>query len=173
MRYVPFLAALAALVGGCLPALPDMEAEPAPRFDVEAFFLGETAGLGTLWIRTRGAQTVRVSSVGTAQDGALRLRQSVRLGDAEPYERVWTFRPAGPGRYTGTLTEARGPISAQVTGNRLDIRYRTGRFTTVRQSLALQPGGRLALNHLRVSVLGVPVAKLEEQIRRVEGSVGP
>ena len=173
MRHVSFLAALAALVGGCLPALPDMEAEPAPRFDVEAFFLGETAGLGTLWIRTRGAQTVRVSSVGTAEGDALRLRQSVRRGDGPATEREWTFRPVGDGRYTGTLTEARGPVSAWVEGNRLEIRYRTGRFTAVRQSLALQPGGRLALNHLRVSVLGVPVAKLEEQIRRVERSVGP
>ena len=143
---------------------------PSPPFDVLAFFEGETAGLGVLHVRGQSPEVVRVESVGTRRgDGALELVQTITRGDAEPTSRTWTFRRLEGGRYAGDLTEAAGPIEAEVTGNRLEIGYRTGRFTTVSQTLTVQPGGRLALNLLSVRVLGVPVARLTEQIRRLEG----
>ena len=158
-----------AVVAGCLPALPRVEPAAAPPFDPVAFFEGETEGLGTLDVRTRRPVVVRVESTGEpTPDGGLRLRQSVRRGDGAPSERTWTFTPLGDGRYAGTLTEATGPVEAETDGNRLHLRYRTGRFTTVSQDLALQPGGRLALNLLTVRVLGIPVARLTEQIRTAD-----
>ncbi|MGB3542442.1 DUF3833 family protein [Rubrivirga sp.] len=164
------LVALALVVlSGCLPAQPRLALETEPPFDVFAFFQGETAGLGVLHIRGRAPVPVEVESVGTVlESGDLELVQTITRGDDEPYQRTWTFRALGDGRYTGDLTEATGPVEAEASGNRLVIGYRTGRFTTVSQTLALQPGGRLALNLLSVRVLGVPVARLTEQIRRVE-----
>ena len=162
---------LAAALAGCLPAFPRVAEPPAaPTFDVDAFFAGETRGLGVLRVRGRQPVEVRVASRGERTgDGSLRLTQTIRLGSDAPYGRTWTFRPIGDGRYTGALSEAVGPVEAVADGPTLRIRYRTGRFTTVSQTLTLQPGGRVALNLLSVRVLGVPVARLTEQIRRDEG----
>ena len=165
------LGTLAALtLGGCLPALPHSETQATPSFDAVAFFAGRTAGLGTLAVRGRAPVVLRVESVGTVRpDGALDLRQLVRRGDGPPSERSWVLRPDGPGRYAGTLTDASGEVEAWEEGNHLHIRYPAGWATSVRQDLTLEPGGQLALNLMTVRFLGIPVARLTEQIRRVDG----
>ena len=171
-----FLLALLALVlgalvlPGCLAGRPALgEGSPTPVFDPGAFFVGRLVGAGELSVRARGTEPVRVESVGTElADGSVRLVQTIRRGDAEPYERTWTLRRRSPGRWTGALTEADGPVEAVVDGNELRIRYRTGAVTTVSQRLLLQPGGRVALNRLTVKVLGVPVARLSERIEKAE-----
>ena len=168
MRPALTVTMLALLAGGCLPALPHVERQLSPAFDPISFFDGRTEGLGTLDIRGRAPVVVRVASVGTRTGDSLRLVQTVRLGDDPPYERTFTFRRVGPGRYLGTLTEAAGPVEATAVGNELTIRYATGRFSSVTQRLTLQPSGRLALNLLTARVLGVPVARLTEQIRAVD-----
>ena len=169
-----FLAVLGAfwgpLLAGCLPALPHTEPQATPSFDAVAFFSGRTAGLGTLAIRGRAPVVVRVESVGTVRpDGSLDLRQLVRRGDGPPSERAWSLRPTGPGRYVGTLTDASGEVEAWEEGNHLRIRYPMGWATSVRQDLTLEPGGQLALNLMTVRFLGIPIARLTEQIRRVDG----
>lgn len=148
---------------------PPAERVPAaPPFRPEVFFDGRTEGLGTLRVRAGGAEVVRVESVGAAQeDGAFRLDQIVTRGDGEPTTRTWLLRLTSPTTYTGTLTDASGEVRAEVDGSVLRIRYPMGTATTMRQTLYLQPGGDVALNLATVSVLGVPVARLEEQIRRV------
>ncbi len=136
-------------------------------FDPAEFFVGRSSGQGELSIRARGTEPVRVESVGTRQpDGSVRLLQTIQRGDDEPYDRTWTLRPESPTRWTGTLTEATGPVETMVDGNQLRIHYRTGTFTTVDQRLVLQPGGDVALNRLTVKVLGVPVARLSERIEK-------
>ncbi len=164
------LAILALVVlSGCLPGQPRLALEAEPPFDVVEFFEGRTAGLGVLHIRGRAPVVVEVESTGTLRpDGVLELVQTITRGDNEPTSRTWTFEPLGGGRFTGDLTEATGPVEAEVVGNRLEIHYKTGRVTSVSQTLELQSGGRLALNLLTVKVLGVPVARLTEQIRVLE-----
>lgn len=156
------------LVCGCLPALPHIDAGEAPAFDAVAFFEGYTEGSGTLAIRTRSSQTVRVQSVGTrTPDGGLALVQSIRLGDDAPTERTWVLRPDGPGRWTGTLTDAAGPVEAWAEGDRLWIRYSMPRGLSMRQELTLQPGGDHAINLATVRLWGIPIARLTEEIRRI------
>ena len=169
---LPLLALLApALLAGCLAAHPPAEPVPAaPPFDPFAFFEGPTRGLGTLHVRGRASEIVRVEGFGEAlSDGTFRLVQTVMRGDGEPSRRTWTLRRTAPGRYAGTLTDAAGEVSAEAEGSRLRIRYRMGPATTMAQTLTLQPGGRVALNLATVRVLGVPVARLNEQIRRLDG----
>ena len=171
MRLAPRLpaltAALALALGGCLPALPRVEPSPAPLFDPVAFFEGRTAGLGVLDIRARVPVVVRVESVGTPTDDGISLHQTIRRGDDPATERRWVLERTGPGSFSGTLTDAEGHVEATVEGNTLRVRYRMGSATTVRQELVLQPGGQLALNLMTVRFLGVPVARLTEQIRRL------
>ena len=159
--------ALAIGLAGCLPTLPHVEPEAAPHFDPVAFFAGRTEGLGVLDVRMKSPVVVRVESVGTPANGGLDLRQTIRLGDDAPTERTWRLRRTGPDAFSGTLTEADGPVEATVEGNTLRIRYAMGGATAVSQDLSLQPGGQVALNLMTVRVLGVPVARLTEQIRRV------
>ena len=164
---------LALLVCGCLPALPHIDSGEAPAFDAIAFFEGSTEGLGTLTIRTRSPQTVQVQSVGTrTPGGGLTLVQSVRLGDAPPSERTWVLRPAGSARWTGTLTDADGPVEAWAEGDRLWIRYSMPRGLSMHQELTLQPDGGLALNLATVRFWGLPIARLTEQIWRMESKSG-
>lgn len=159
-----------AVLSGCLVGRPSMgEASPTPVFDPAEFFVGRSSGEGRLSIRTRGTDTVRVESVGTRQpDGAIRLVQTIRRGGGDPYQRTWTLRPVSATEWTGTLTEAEGPVRVTVDGNELRIRYRTGTFTTIDQRLLLQPGGRVALNRLTATVLGVTIARLSERIEKAK-----
>lgn len=168
MRFTPrplWPTVLVVALAGCLPALPHVESAAEPAFDPIAFFSGRTEGLGVLHVRARPPEVVRVESVGAPTDGGIELRQRIRRGEGAPTDRVWVLRRTGPGAFSGTLTEADGPVEATVEGHTLRVRYRTGRLTTVSQDLVLQPGGRLVLNLMTVRVLGIPVARLTEQIR--------
>ncbi len=159
--------------GGCLPALPYAAPQPTPVFDAVAFFNGPTEGLGTLSVRTKSPVIVRVESTGTPRaDGGLTLRQTIRRGDAPATERTWELVPDGPGQFAGTLTDADGPVRAWTDGDHLRIRYGMGGGLSMGQELTLQPGGDLALNLATVRFLGIPVARLSEQIRRVNGDEG-
>lgn len=167
IRLVP-LALAAVLLSGCLASRASLgPATDSPVFDPGAFFVGRSSGEGQLSIRGRGTQPVSVESVGTRQpDGSVRLVQSIRRGADAPTERTWSLRPVTETEWTGTLTEATGPVTARVDGNELRIHYRTGPFTAVDQRLRLQPGGDVALNRLTVTLLGLPIARLSERIER-------
>lgn len=171
MRLLP----LVVLLAGCLSAHPEGgPAPPAPPFDPFAFFEGRTRGLGTLKVRGAAPEQVRVEGRGERlSDGTFRLEQAVTRGDGEPQTRTWRLRQVGPGQYAGTLTDASGRVTAEAEGSTLRIRYRMGTATTMSQSLALQPGGSVALNRSTVRVLGVPWARLTERIRRLDGAVPP
>ena len=154
-------------LAGCLPAFPHVEARRGPAFDPVAFFEGRTEGLGVLRVRGRAPVLVRVESVGRGLDGGgLELTQTIRRGDGAPYSRTWTLRPDGPGRWTGALSEADGPVEAVSDGGRLTIRYGMGGGLSMHQELGLEAPG-LVLNRSSVRFWGVPVARLTEQIRRV------
>lgn len=161
--------ALVLTLCGCLAGPPRL-GEPAdtPVFRPEVFFDGATHGTGTLTIRMRGTRPVSVESQGEMlPDRTFRLVQTIRLGDDDPYDRTWIFRRDGSG-YAATLTEAEGPVEVEIDGNSLHIYYRTGRMTSIEQTLRLQPGGQVALNQLTARMMGIPVAQIEEEIYRVD-----
>lgn len=157
-------AVVAALtLGGCLPAVDLPPAAATPAFDPLAFFAGPTRGSGTLTTLTGGRKTITVTSVGTpGADGILVLRQNITTEGDGTRQRTWTIKPLGGGRYTGTLTEAVGAVTAEVVGNRMTIRYATKDYR-VRQTLVLGADGRVA-NRLDVVKWGLNVARLGETI---------
>lgn len=160
--------AMALGLGGCVAAgrLAREEAA-APVFDPARFFAGETRGEGVLSVAFSGARPVRVASRGvTAADGSIVLDQTVREGDRPARQRQWRLRPAGSGRWTGTLSDASGPVAGEVAGNRLHLRFRMTGGLDAEQWLYLRPGGREVLNRMVVRKLGVPVASLTETIRK-------
>jgi hypothetical protein len=93
--------------------------------------------------------------------------QRIREGSRPERTRTWLMRSLGQGRFTGTLTDAAGPVDIRVNGPRATIVYRTPSGLRIRQQLALQPDGRTLLNRLEAFKFGLRVATLDEEIRRV------
>ena len=157
---------LALAVTGCssirLPAAEQASLDPI------AFFTGRTFGTGTLKVALSSSTSIVVESVGRPEPGGLLLRQTIREGDKPPRVREWRIRREAPGRYTGTLTEAEGPVSLTTRGPRALIRYRMKDGLAVEQQLALQPDERTILNDLQVSKWGLRVARLRETIRKAD-----
>ena len=164
-----FLAALMPLaLTACLGQVREPSlAAPAPPFDALAFFEGHSEGVGTLDKIVGKTEQTRVSSDGTRlDDGSLRLVQHIEEGDKPERKRTWVIHETAPGRYAGTLTDADGPVTGSSEGNRLHLAYTMKGGLGVDQWLYLEPGGKVALNRMKVSKLGITVAKLDEMIRK-------
>lgn len=135
--------------------------------DPVAFFTGASHGDGRFHQVLSSPHGVRVDSDGKPQgDGGLLLTQRIAEDGKPPRVRLWVIKPAGPGHYTGTLTDAVGPVELTVAGPRAEVRYSMKKGLKVTQELALQPDGLTVLNHLEVHKLGVRVAWLDETIRK-------
>jgi hypothetical protein len=146
-----------------------MLAASAPAFDPLRFFAGRTRGAAELKVILRARKPVSVRGTGTLQpDGSLVLDQVVTEGDKPPRDRRWHLRRVAPGRYAGTLTDARGPVEGVVTGNRMQLRFVSNDGFRIRQSLTLAPDGRSVANRLVAKRFGITVAVLTERIARLD-----
>lgn len=155
---------LAILVGACAP--PKLPAGTA-TLDPIAFFTGDSRGSGTLDPIVGKTVPVTVESQGSpTADGSLSLVQRIVEGSKKPRIRTWVMKPAGPGRYTGTLTDAKGPVEITSLGPRATVRYHTPSGLRIKQELALQSDGRTILNRLEAYKFGIRVAVLNETIRK-------
>jgi hypothetical protein len=170
LRSAPvLLAALPALaLGGCIARPPIAAPAPQPRFDVLAFFSGPTLGTGRLHKLFSKQEATLVHGTGHVEGDTLVLDQDVVEGNKPSRHRQWRIRQDAPGHFTGTLTDASGPVTATVEGNRLHIAFTMkGGFPT-QQWLTLAPDGRSAHNVMIVTKLGVTVATLTEEIRKTD-----
>lgn len=156
-------------LAGAAPAAAT-PAAAAPRFDAIAFFTGATEGRGRLHVALHRPKPVAVDGTGrVAPDGTLVLRQVVEQNGKPARTREWRIRANAPGHYTGTLSDAAGPITGESVGARLHLTFRMKGGLAAEQWLTLAPDGRSARNVLTVRKLGIPVARLVETIRRVGG----
>lgn len=144
-------------------------ATPPPRFDPLVVFAGRTEGAGDMRIVLHRTRHVRVHGRGVVQgDGSIVLEQEVEGAGKTPTKRTWRLRRTAPGRYTGTLSDARGAVDAEAEGDGLRLRYVTKGGFRVEQRMTLAPGGRSVRNHLVARRMGLVVARLDETIRRVD-----
>ena len=139
-----------------------------PTFDVFAFFDGRSEGEGRLSKVFSGSERTQVNSFGKVEDGVLHLTQTIREGDKPQRKREWVIRKDGPNHYTGTLTDAEGPVTGEVEGNRLHLSFTMkGGFPT-EQWLTLSNGRDRAYNVMKVRKFGITVAVLSEDIRKYD-----
>ncbi len=170
------VAALFALtVASVAIGAPSATAAAVHTSDFARFFSGRTEGLGRLKIIMRGPVTVRVQGVGhTEPDGTLVLAQVVNEGDKPARTRTWRLREVSPGRFVGTLSDARGPVMAErldsdgKTGERLHLAFAGLDGNGYQQWLTFAADGRSAHNTLEVHKYGMTVATLEETIRKID-----
>lgn len=163
-------AALAAIFGisACVPSdhLASVRAT-APVFDPIVFFAGHTKGRGSLAVAMRHRKQTLVDGHGIVTPDGIDLIQDVRLGDDKPTHRIWHLRRIANGHYTGTLSDARGPVTGKVDGNCFHLRFAMKGGLHAQQWLYLGPGGQTARNRMVVTKFGLPVASLDETIVRI------
>lgn len=132
------------------------------------FFEGRTDSTGTLKIMLGKAR--RSSSTGQGRieaDGSLTLVQQVQEPGKPTRERRWSIRRVGPGRFSGTMSEATGPVTIDEIDGRYRLRLRMAGGLSVEQWLTPLAGGTSARSALTVRKLGVVVARGEGLIRKV------
>jgi hypothetical protein len=154
----------AALVGCLILA----SAAPPPALDMTAFFTGRSHADNDLKVAFKRSVRLVVDSIGGKGDrGDFVLIDQVQEGDKPPRERKWIMRPTGPNRYSGTLSDAVGPVAISVTGDRAAIRYEMKGGLKVDQQLQLRADGTLA-NHVVVKKFGLTLATVDGTIRKLD-----
>lgn len=139
-------------------------------FRPDLFFAGRTRGTGTVKLLTLSQpQSLEVSSLGRIEEnGTLVLDQDIRIG-GKPSQRTFRVRRGTDGAWIGTLSDASGPVRANVSGSTFRLSYPMKRVgMRMNQVLTVQPGGRRVLNQATVTVLGITVAQIAETIEKVD-----
>jgi hypothetical protein len=151
-----------ALTASAATAAPERE-----PFDPVAFFTGASYGDGRLKEALKRERRVTTDSVGHAEkDGLLILDQRMQI-EGEPLRiRRWRLRQVSPTRYTGTLSDATGPVEARVVGRSIRIRYPMKGGLKVDSRLVPLPGGRIFETKTIITKWGLKVATLSERIEK-------
>jgi hypothetical protein len=149
---------------------------PAPAIAAPAgspmqFFEGRTEGTGT--IRILLGKAFRTHSTGHGRferDGTMVFVQRVVDEGKAPRERPWKIRRIAPCRFTGTMSEALGPVTLDEIAGRFRFRFRMKGNLSVEQWLVPLAGGNTARNTLTIRKFGVKVGTSEGMLRKVAAS---
>jgi hypothetical protein len=155
-----------AAAGVAIFALAAAAPAAAPRpFDPVTFFTGATQGRGELKELLGKSKKTSAQSVGRIdKDGWLILDQKVSVEGDPLRQRQWRLKPVGPGKFRGTLSDAKGPVEAEVHGQTVRIRYVMKGNIKVEQLLTAMPGGHALINRGTFRKFGVKVAIMKERI---------
>jgi hypothetical protein len=144
-------------------------AAPDPKLDLTAFFTGHTRAENVLKIAFRRATPLLVQSVGGKGDkGDFVLIDTVHEGDKPARTRKWIMRQSGPGHFTGSLSDATGPVDIVVSGNSAVVQYVMKGGLKVRQQMDLIGDSRTLANHVVVRKFGLKFATVEGKIRKLD-----
>lgn len=121
-RTLLFAGALALL--GCAAPDPSRFAGERPELDPRRFFDGRLTAWGLFEPRFGGAQRRFVATIDARWNGDVgTLDERFVWNDGSRERRVWTLRPAGEGRWTGTADDVVGQAEGIAAGHALSWRY--------------------------------------------------
>ena len=142
---------------------------PAASLDMTAFFTGRTHAENVMKIVFKRSSRLVVDSVGRkGEHGEFILIDTVHENGKPVRQRKWVMRPAGPNRFTGTLSDAVGPVDVTVGGRAATIRYTMNGGLRVVQQLGLTGDGRTLTNRVAVRKFGLKFATIEGKIRKLD-----
>ena len=157
-------AAAIALLSGTASAAPE-----APKLDLTQFFSGRSHAENVMKIAFHGPTRLIVDSVGGKGDrGDFVLIDTVHEGDKPVRTRKWVMQPAGPDHFTGSLSDAVGPVDIVVSGDDATIRYTMKGGLNVVQQMELQADGRTLSNHVEARKFGLKFARVDGTIRKLD-----
>lgn len=143
---------------------------PAQRIDDPlGFFEGRTESASTIKLIMKKPYRTHATGHGEiGADGSLTLVQRVVEDGKRPRERRWHMRKVAPGHFTGTMSDAKGPVTVDEVGGRYRFRFKMKGGVSVEQWLSPLPGGRAARNTLSIKKLGIKVGSSDGIIRKVK-----
>lgn len=153
-----------------VPAL--LAASPCASAQIQVdplrFFEGRTETVGTVKVMFRKPYNTRSIGVGRIErDGSLTLVQRVEDEGKEAHERRWHVKQTAADRFSGTMTEAVGPVVIDRVGERYRFRFKMKGNLAAEQIMLPLPGGRAARSSVKVKRMGITVATTEGTIRKI------
>jgi len=145
-------------------------ATAAPQVHPLHFFEGRTESNGT--VKAFMKKPYRTRSVGRGRietDGSLSLVQRVDDEGKPPRERRWRISQISSGRFSGTMSDASGPVTIDEVGGRYRFRFKMKGNLSVEQWLAPAVGGMSARNRMTVRKFGMIVGTGDGMIRKFAG----
>jgi len=134
------------------------------------FFEGRTENDGTATlIFHKSYKTHTIGRGRLAHDGSLTLVQRLEDEGTPARMRRWHVRSTGPGRYTGIVSDADGPVTIEKVGSRYRFSFRMKGDFNVEQWLIPMPGGMAARCTVKVRKFGLTVGSSECMIRKLAG----
>jgi hypothetical protein len=97
----------------------------------------------------------------------LLLTQTIHEPGKAPRTRTWRMRKEPAGRYSGTLSDAKGPVRVDVEPAGIRIRYTDKDNLDFDQRLTAT-GPRELRNRMTVKRFGIRVATFDEVIRKLD-----
>lgn len=158
-----------ALLALVLPAATALAAPEKPKLDMLAFFTGKTHSESVLKVVLKKPVPLIVDSIGGKGDrGDFVMIDTVHEGDKPVRQRKWIMKQAAPNHFTGSLTDATGPVDILVDGSTATISYMMKGGLKVEQQLQLQPGGKTLSSNVTAKKLGMKFARVEGTVRKLD-----
>ena len=161
--------AIAPVAASTAMALAPVPARAEHLSDPLRFFEGRTESVSTVKLMMK--KPFRSRSIGRGvikSDGSLELVQQVEEQGEPTKTRRWKIRQVGPGKYSGTMTEAKGPVTIEEVGGRYRFRFKMKGELSVEQWLTPLSGGLAAQSVLTIKKFGMKVGSSEGRIRKVD-----
>jgi hypothetical protein len=156
------VAALFLALAGAAPA-PER-----PRLDLNEFFAGRTHADNDLKIVFHRTSKLIVDSVGRREGKEFVLIDTVHEGDKPVRTRKWVTHEVVPGRISGTLSDAIGPVDIVVSGDTATIRYVMQGGLNIVEKMQLRADGRTLSNHVEARKFGLQFAHVDGTIRKLD-----
>lgn len=158
---------VAALLGVAASA---SAASDKPRLDMTSFFAGKSHADNVIRIVLEGSHKLIVDSVGGRnKEGDFVLVDTVQEEGKPVRKRSWVMKPSGDNHFTGSLSDATGPVDVVVNEDTATIRYTmTDGGLRIVQQVQLQADGKTLSNHVVARKLGIVVAHVDGTIRKVD-----
>jgi len=146
-------------------------AAPAEVADPLHFFEGRTENIGVAKVVFHKPYRTRTIGQGRIEpDGSLTLVQRVEDQGKPPHQRRWQVREIAPGRYSGTMSDALGPVIIDKVGNGYRFQFTMKGDLGVEQWLTPNGDGKSAKSSAKVRKFGMTVATSDAVIRKVSGT---
>ncbi len=143
-------------------------ANAVPLTDPLRFFEGRTESVSM--VKVVAKKPFKSRSIGRGEikpDGTLHLVQRVEEAEKSPFDRRWRIRQVAPGRFSGTMSEAKGPVTVEAVGGRYRFRFKMKGNVSVEQWLTPMPDGKSARSKVTIRKLGMTVGHSEGTVRKL------
>lgn len=139
------------------------------KLDMIGFFTGKTHGDNVIKIAFHHPHKLIVDSIGGRnKEGEFVLIDNVQEEGKPASKRTWVMRLVSADHFTGSLSDASGPVDIVVSGSSATIRYimKDGGLK-IEQHLEMQHDGTLA-NRVMARKFGMKFAQADGTIRKLD-----